>query len=270
MVEICFGDNMGTWPRMIKKEANSEHIISIPLSLQFGKLDGDIIKEQAKHSADNIRYYTHSYTKSEFYEEFSEKLKELTAAYNKMLDFLSEGREIRLWVRNNANDYCALFWLCSLLSDRSNTIYIVNCLDPDKDGITSELMKNGHKLSYTDPDFLKLFIPGTRLLREREKSVYAEKWNNLVKENYYFRLLIGDTVVSVNENFLDEAIFSYITKKPISQFSAMGHFLGKFRDPDICFVSKRIESMIQSGKVKIVEEMPEDTKGYWERLICRV
>ena len=74
-------------------------------------------------------------------------------------------------------------------------------------------------------------------------------------------------VISISEDFFDNAILSFISEEPKSQISVISDFLGKWYCTDFRFVSERIEYLIKIGKIEIVENKTDNKGSYIIRTI---
>ena len=109
------------------------------------------------------------------------------------------------------------------------------------------------------------------ILTKEEILASVETWSYIVKENAPLRILIDDNIVGVEESFFDNIILGFVTDEPQAQAHIMGKMLGKWHGCcDVAFVSKRIEHLIEAGKIRIIEEKVNDYDCYWPRTLALV
>ena len=142
MIDICFSDTVGGILLEVKNIIKSDAILPLDLHLNYRYLDGDIIENQTKRNADSLKYYYKTITEKELQKEYQIELKRANKAQKTLRNFLLKGQEIRLWLSNNANDRCGLYWFCDLAKEYENKISIVACPGYEYDDITNETNEN--------------------------------------------------------------------------------------------------------------------------------
>lgn len=268
MIDICFSDCVGGLLLEVKNIIQSDAIFPLDLHLNYGYLDGDIIEKQVKRNVDTLKYFYKTITEKELQKEYKKALKKAYKSQEVLKKFLSEGQEIRLWLSNNANDRCGLYWFCDLVKDLENKISMVSCPGYEYDNINNKTIENRRFASFYNPYFMAEFVKGSHILNKSEKLAYAQTWEYIVKENAPFRILIDDSIVGVKENFFDAVILSFVSSEPKSQSCIMGKMLGKWQGGcDVAFISERIEYLIQDKKIKIFEEKIDENDCYWSRTL---
>lgn len=267
MLDICFSESFGDVLAQIKNAIGSDAVCSLDLHLHYGCIDGDVVEKQARRNADTVRYIFNSITDKELQKEYAIEAEDIRKSIKKLEKYLRSGGEIRLWLSNNANDRCGLYWLCDFTKDYTNAISVVPCPGYAYSQRTAYVSKNW--ASYDEPAVVAGFAASARVLNQYEKMAYAREWSLLVKENARLRILIDDTVVGVEESFFDSCILGFITPQPRSQADVMGKFLGKWQGGcDVAFLSMRIEQLISAGKVTVCEEKVDENDCYWQRTIA--
>ena len=269
MFDICFSECLSRSLIEIKKSINSEGVLLLGLHLNYGLLDCDIIKEQTNREVDTLRYFYNSITEEELQVEYEELLDERKQEQENLKGILNDNKEIRIWLSNNANDRCGLFWLCHIAKEYSSKIFTVVCPGysyslPGYDPYESR------NWSLYEPEFIAEYADKIHFLNEDEIFAYSETWKRIVKENTKFRVLIDDIIVSVEEDFFDNVIMSYIAETPQSQTTIINRYLREWYCADFCFASQRIEYLIEKGKIKIVEDKVDSQGSYIVRMICQV
>lgn len=268
MVDICFSDSVGGLLFEVKNIIKSDAILPLDLHLNYGHLDGDIVEKQTKRNVDTLKYFYKTVTEKELQKEYKKELKRANKAQETLRKFLSDGQEIRLWLSNNANDRCGLYWFCNLVKDFENSISMVSCPGYEYDDIKNKTRENRNWASFSNPYFMSEFVKNPRVLNKNEILAYSQTWEYIIKENAPFRILIDDSIVGVKEDFFDNAILSFVSREPKSQSFVMGKTLGKWQGGcDVAFISERIEHLIEIGKIKVCEEKTDDNDCYWPRTL---
>lgn len=126
MLDICFSDSVGGLLIEVRNLIKSD-VLPLDLHLNYGSLDGDIIEIQTKRNVNRLKYFYKTITEKELQKKYKKELKKAYNAQEILKNFLSEGKEIRLWLSNNAHDRCGLYWFCDLVKDFENKISVVFC-----------------------------------------------------------------------------------------------------------------------------------------------
>ena len=270
MLDICFSDMVGGLLVEVRNLIKSD-VLPLDLHLNYGSLDGDIIETQTKRNVDTLKWFYKDITENELQKEYKKELKKAYKAQELLKTFLLEGQEIRLWLSNNANDRCGLYWFCNFAKEYENKISIISCPGYEYDSIKNKTTENRNWASFSNPYFMAEFTEKSQVLNKNEILAYSQTWEYIVKENAPLRILVDDSIVGVEESFFDNAILSFVSTEPKSQSFVMGKMLGKWQGGcDAAFISERIEHLIESSKIKVCEEKVDDNDCYWPRTISLV
>lgn len=268
MIDICFSDSVGGLLLEVKNIIKSDAILPLDLHLNYGYLNGDIIEIQTKRNVDALQYFYKTVTEKELQKEYKKELKKANKTQEILKTFLSEGQKIRLWLSNNANDRCGMFWFCNLVKGCENKISIISCPGYEYDDIKDKTTENRNWASFSNPYFMAEFVEKPKTLSKNEIKAYSQTWEYIVKENAALRILIDDSIVGVKESFFDNVILSFVSSEPKSQSFVMGKMLGKWRGGcDVAFISERIEYLIEDKKIKVIEEKVNENDCYWPRTL---
>ena len=271
MIDICFSDSVAGILMQIKKDIHSDGVLPLDLHLNYAHINCDIAEAQVRRNIDLLKYFYKTVTDTELKKEYTKELKSTRSSIRRVEEILTKGQSVRLWLSNTANDRCGLYWLCYFAKNYSSEISIVLCpgYEYSRDVRTAHVQQNW--ASFSDPDFVKKFAPTARVLDEHEKAAYAREWTLLVKENSLLRVLIDNTIVSVDESFFDGIILGFTKVEPQPQNTVMDKMLGKWQGCcDVAFISMRIEHLIVDGKIKVCEEKVDEHDCYWPRTIALV
>lgn len=85
------------------------------------------------------------------------------------------------------------------------------------------------------------------------------------EDNSPLRAVVNGKLIGVPEDFYDFLIWKRITRKPIKEARLIGDILG-YNQLGVgdWWYAKRIDYLIQSGKIKIIE----DSENKYARVIC--
>ncbi len=210
MIDICFSDSVGGLLLEVKNIIKSDAIFPLDMHLNYGYLDGDIVEKQTKRNVDTLKYFYKTVTENELQKEYKAELKKANKSQETLRKILSNDQEIRLWLSNNANDRCGLYWMCNLIKDYDTKISIVSCPGYEYDDIKDETKENRKWASFSNPYFMAEFVEKSQVLNKSEILAYAQTWEYIVKENAPLRILIDDSIVGVKDSFFDSIIFNQI------------------------------------------------------------
>lgn len=268
MIDICFSGPVSGLVFQVKEMIQSDKIIPLDLHFNYGCLNGDVIEEQAKRNTETLRYHYKTITERELTKIYKEELKEEKKVVKELQKLLSGEQEIRLWLSNNANDRCGLYWFCSLAKHCKNKISVVFCPGYECDRKTNKPVETRTWELFDNLHFVAKATETARLLTENEILAYAETWQILVDKHAPFRILVNDVIVGLEENFFDDAILKFISNKPKPQTQIMGEMLAKWNACcDCAFISKRIEHLLKDNKIKVCEEHVDEDDCYWRRTL---
>lgn len=271
MTELCFdnctGGNLYEINSTDGNALNSEDIIILDLRLNYGSLKGDIFKNQAEREIKIYQSFFSDKSKRKLMSCYRQKLRSIYSALSKLNKNLKDGKEIGLWLSNNAFDRCALYWFCDYVKKYDCKIYVVLCPGIEQKQGSNIIIENTRWAASSNLSYMASFAEKSKRLSKEQIDLYADLWKKSVEENAALRVLIDDRLISTSEDFFDNAILSFVSEEPKSQISIISDFLGKWYCADFCFVSERIEYLIEIGKIEIAENKTDDRGSYIVRTI---
>ena len=271
MIDICFDDSLGGMLKLSRKELNSSYILPLWLHLNYAKLDGDIIENQVRREIQTAKYFTNYSTEQELEDEYYGLLDEQRSRHQKLSDFIETNRSFRLWLNNAAVDRCGLYWFCSQIQNRKNTVSVVWCPEYEHNRRLNVSSLKTHWTLFENPYILVENVNEGQLLSQAKIDAYAREWERLVAENTNLRILVDNTIISVSDNFWDATILDFVSNSPQAQVRVMGKVQGKLQGcVDVAFISMRIEHLIAAGTIKVCEEKVDEHDCYWSRTIALV
>lgn len=268
MVDICFNDSVGGMLKLVRKQIESTYVLPLGLRLNYANLDGDIIENQVRREIETAKYFTKNVSEDDLEDEYYEFLDEERKKHQKLYQFLTSVQPFRLWLSNTANDYCGLLWFCNMMRDYDNAISVVWCPGYEYDDRTNISSIKSAWEFLNNPYLLVDNIDNAQALSKAQIDAYSREWERVAAENSKLRILIDNTIVSVNDNFFDSIILGFVGHVPEKKVSIMGRILGKWRGCDVAFISERIEHLISAQQIIICEENVDENDCYWERTLA--
>lgn len=204
--------------------------------------DNDIIDFSLLFTYGNINKIEEEEYKKVSFAEFSPK-----EEYNVLVEKIANYDEIRIWYSScDCEDLNTYYYLINYLSSKEKVIYSCD-------------VSNGYNFSlgcYTYDEIDNLLLNTKKLTKEEIINI-SLIWKQLEKENDDLRLIEDNKLVSHNFNFLDNKILEKLStyKEPVKYYSFVGNLMSN-KIYGLCsdlFFSARIDYLIESGKIEIVE-----------------
>ena len=182
--------------------------------------------------------------------EKQQMIKDARDRHNNIINAAKKHVDLRIWCASNPASQCGLFYTIYSLKGIDCRIFIVNmpsdigCLPPDYDRSWTE----------TEPDDIESCLCLQREIKMAERQIYEQIWEMLANENAELRINIEGRITSVAVDYFDDEILSYA---PIGEDFRLGNLAGyalqcpRYLSPS--FVEDRIESMINQGRITLVE-----------------
>lgn len=268
MIDVCFSRIGEECLRKHKKDFNSEAVFHLGGYFDTGDITEPVQEHYSKQEAETLRYFYKDISDEEITEAYKDELKQIRTRHTKFRKCLENGESVRVWICNNANEYCGLYWLCNEIQKLNNQLYLVVIPDYEYSFV------NRHYTTVYGWGFeeenLTSFADNIKELNKGEISYFAREWEVLKKIKKQLRILVNGSVVSIEKDFFDSAILSFVSEAPIAQSEVMGKFLGAWHCCSVAFVSERIEQMIAKGQINVCEDIVDEHGCYWPRKIAKV
>lgn len=173
--------------------------------------------------------------------------------FRRILKHIKHGGTLRIWVSSTPYELCGYYLLSSLLLPYDFPAYLMRMpqgagyRDVDADCFWCELLAD--KI----PDFLHL----SHEISREERQIAANEWKRLHTEGSGLRIRLADKIVSVCEDYFDEAILHHISPyTEISMGKAIVTFIGASKHYlHITFIESRIRTLADDGYFTI-EHIP--------------
>ncbi len=267
MIDICFSRIAEGNLKSFRKDINSEAVFHLGGYFDIGDISEPVQEHYAKEETATLRYFYKDISDEEIANAYKDELKQIRTRHTKFRKHLENGETVRVWICNNANEYCGLYWLCKELQNLNNKLYLVVIPDYEYSFV------NKHYTTVYGWGFeeenLTAFADNIKELNNGEISYFAREWEVLKKINKQLRILVNGTVVSVDRDFFDSFIFGLIPNTPETQEKIIGKFMGTWPCCLVSFVSERIEKLIENGMVSVCDDAVDANDCYWQRTIVR-
>lgn len=242
---------------------NAGEVICLDYMLDVGDIRESFDSEYRK----NLLFSFYTQGGWEDQEKFFDRIKEEIALkrkeYERLMHFLEKGEEIRIWYSHAPYALCGLYWVCSLLRNVENKIYIVELPEhEEKENNTIVQYRNWGEIP---PEQFSRYLPRQRALSVNERRMYGSMWAELREDNRPLRAFVNGELIGVPEDFYDFLIRKLLTKEPVKEARLIGDILGKYPvNTGDWWYAARIDRMIETGEIKIVE----DCREKYRRTIC--
>ncbi len=166
------------------------------------------------------------------------------------------GDKIRAWLSDtDPSELCGLYFLCDLLEGSKAELSVV--------WIPKSVEKEGTVINYrstgeVDAEMYGSFVNLETALTLPERHAYALEWKRLINENSPLRVYLNGAVVSVPEDFYDFAIKENIPEGEFVCARLIGKTLIMIPGVGDRWLYKRIEKMINEGKLTEISPAPAE------------
>jgi len=204
--------------------------------------DGDIIAFSLLFTYGKIKEIETKENKKVSLAEFSPK-----DEYNTLIEKINNYNEIRIWYSScDSEDLNTYYYLVNYLSNKNKTIYSCDVCN-----------ESNFSLGCYTSDEINNLLLSTKKLTQEEIGNISLNWRQLEEENSDLRLIEDNKLISHNFSFLDNKILKELStyKEPVKYYSFVGNLMSK-KMYGLCsdlFFSARIDYLIETGKIKIVE-----------------
>ncbi len=243
-------------------EGTSDEVVCLGFMLDIGNIKESVDSQYRKNLIYSM-YAQNQYGKNI---EIDEELKLTGEIYaNELLrlrKYLEDGEIMRIWYSDAPYSRCGFYSLCQMLQNYNNEVHVVKLPEyvVRKTNITS--YSNWGEVSAEE---FAEFLSHEKVLTKEEVRMNAQLWAELTEDNSPLRAVINGRVTSVQDDFYDFLIWKRLSYKPIKEARLIGDILGCFRiGMGDWWFAKRIESFIQQGKIKVME----DSENKYARVIC--
>lgn len=193
-----------------------------------------------------------------------EKIRNAQQSFSEICRRSASGDAIRIWYSHNPDELCGLYWLLAQLKQLSHgDIFTVKLPLLAYSGENQIIMRNAW--GEIAPGEWGRYLP----LQEKVKPVFlthcAMQWAQLQRENTPLRIFLNGQLQSVPADFYDSFILREIGLQNV-QFNeaiVIGNIIGKYQlGIGDGWIAARIQTMIDSGFLEVLEKAPEGHPVY--------
>lgn len=243
---------------------NSDEVICLAFMLDIGDIK-EPIDSQYRQDLIFSMYTQNGWDNS------PEVLKELSMAgkiyineLNRLAGFLKNGEAIRIWYSNSPYSLCGFYYLCNILRNYSNDIFVVK-LPEYVQTAKSTITKYSNWGEVSAEEFSQ-FLVYEKKMTMSEIRMFSNQWAELVENNSPLRAVINGNLIGVPEDFYDFLIRKRLSSNPVKEARVIGDILGHYPlGVGDWWYASRIELMIKAGSVRVVE----DSERKYARTICQ-
>lgn len=166
---------------------------------------------------------------------------------DKYINFISNKLGITLWYSNSPKELYCLYFIANKLIDKN--IEVINL---DKKNIENGYLKYSSSGEVCFED-IPYFIQNKRKLTLEEKSIYSQKWIDVLKQKGELLVEIEGELRLVEKNYYDNEILKSLSyDKWLYIYEVIGGFISLYEiDVNDEFVLSRLISLEQIGVVEI-------------------
>ncbi len=243
-------------------EGTAEEVVCLNFMLDIGDIKKPVSSSYRKELIYSL-FSQNQYGKSA---ELEEELKQIGDVYvnelQRLIQFLEDGEEIRIWYSDAPYSRCGFYSLCQMLLKYETEIHVVKL--PEYTVRKKSIISYSNWGNVSAEEFAG-FLPFEKTLTREEVRMYAMLWSELSEDNSPLRTVINGKVIGVPEDFYDFLLWKKITRKPIKEARLIGDILGCYSvGIGDWWYAKRIDYHIQQGNIMVAE----DSENKYARLIC--
>ncbi|MFE8694734.1 DUF1835 domain-containing protein [Cytobacillus sp. FJAT-53684] len=182
---------------------------------------------------------------------------------------------IYVWYANNALEQTGVRLILKLLSEKTNTIFLINSTDFYEKFI--DQTQPNYYTSQLTPDHIKLIFEhgkNSNSLSPADRIQYEREWEALAQTKAVLRLWRNNEIISVEDNYYDSEIIQTIErmhreqgeKDFIRAAKVIGEMLGQIDDwIGDSFLEYRIRYLIYNGRLEL-KGVPKSMRHYSVKL----
>lgn len=199
--------------------------------------------------------------------DFTDKLQEMLKT---VCTRAANGEDIRIWYSNQPDELCGLYWFMAELSQLDSqlgTVYIVKL--PEHEYCDNNTVISHSSWGEISPGNWWRYTAIAEVATSAFRQHCAAQWNYLQEENALLRAMLNGRLLGVSETIYDHFIYQEIAKESdeFQEVMIVGSVLGKYKlGIGDAWIARRIEKMINDGKLKAVSAPTRNMPVYHRRL----
>ncbi len=162
---------------------------------------------------------------------------------------------VRMWIcAGNPEELCGLYFVCHLLAAALTHLSVVRVPEIEKDNGIIRYRHSGEII----PEAFGAYTVYEEPISELKRSVYANTWIGLVRENAPLRAVINGSLRGVPKDFYDFALRANMPDGEFKIAQLIGKTLGQIPGVGDRWLFLRIQAMLGSGELITVSAATED------------
>ncbi len=250
------------WEDAVPLESKRDDVYCFDIALSVGDISDDGLGEQRRNV---LRWMLSVGYIKDIEHQVDEKMQNTTKALASVMERYGAGEEVRIWYSDQPDELCGMYWFMTQLHtlNSQTTIHLVKLPEWEYGKENTVISRNGW--GDVVPSEWGRYIALQEDVRPTFLSACAMKWRQLREENAPLRVMLNGQMQSVPEDIYDSFILREIAiqKDEFKMAVVIGNVLGKYQlgISDV-WVAKRIEKMIESGMLVVIEDSPDGEPGY--------
>lgn len=250
------------WENAVPLEGNRKNIINLPLALSVGNISEAGIGLERESALSLLLCILPSMAS----EVVAELLDTSRKSYATLLEQVQNGEPIRVWVGQEPDDVCGLYWLIEQLRPIGLEKLDVTLVEIP----TWETRQDGSFVQYNgwgevEPYHLgRMALLGKNLPTNYLHSL-ANRWKELQQENAFLRAVVNGKLVSVSETLYDPFILRELDTldSEFKEALLIGQVLGKYQlGIGDGWIALRVEQFIKDGLLVPITTSVPNTPTY--------
>lgn len=180
------------------------------------------------------------------------------ADHEKLMMAVHKSEPIRIWISDEPSILCGFYYVCHMLSFYPCDIHTIAL--PNFWWTKSQMLVSYSGWEEIRPSEWKDFLVLEKPMVDLEISFFAQQWEKLKQENAPLRANINGILQSVPLDFYDVFIKRNIPDQEFPMAWLIGTVMGKEQlRISYGFIKHRIQTMIEDGKLILVEGNQKDS-----------
>ena len=262
MVDIAFTDS-GASTLLLSGLVEQRNLVAPWIHMEMGNL-------RPGYQSDARLQEIHSWFEDPFLSDVLFSKEGLREQMNKLflvLNRAQEGETIRIWYDHTPEMLCGFAFVVFLINKLGNCAAKIHsvCLNDHP-----ELSTRYDRLAQLCPDECEDLLSVERCLTAEERSIIAQKWDALCKQDYPLRTVLDGEIVGVPIDYYDGMIKESIPEnKRFTVFDIIKKVLPRKDSPDYFILMWRTSCVIKEMDVdagfrtSFLPEPPDAIMGFW-------
>lgn len=255
------------WEKAVPLGGNAGDVYIISLGLSVGDISESFPGEKRRNTLQELFRIYQEDAAGAADAIFENALNNINEAIHR----IRAGEKVRIWYSSQPDELCGMYWfmeqlqLAGLSEAEIKTVKLPEWELNEEEGII--IRKNGwgdvapwewHRYSGLGQKVDPLLV-----------KMCASHWQELREENALLRAEVNGKLMSVEESFYDAYIMKELQRadKEFREAVVIGNVLGRYQmGIGDSWIARRIQSMVEDGKLSVVAEAGEGMPSYHRTL----